>query len=116
MKEPNIIDSGKVEIKAEVASLISKPGKNKVGAPIGNKNSTKDKRVWGQIVRKLAIQEDYSKLHKVAEALYEKASDGDISAIKELGDRLDGKALQENVLTGDTDSPVTIQIVTGIDE
>jgi|TARA_R110000803_G_scaffold87355_4_gene154017 hypothetical protein len=90
--------------------------KKKVGAPLGNKNSTKDKRIWGQIVRKLAVQEDYHKLHKVAEALYDKASEGDISAIKELGDRLDGKALQENVLTGDADNPVTIQIVTGIDE
>tara|TARA_R110002124_G_scaffold260642_2_gene426562 strand:- start:6304 stop:6582 length:279 start_codon:yes stop_codon:yes gene_type:complete len=90
--------------------------KKKVGAPLGNKNSTKEKRIWGQIVRKLAIQEDYNKLHRVAEALYERAADGDISAIKELGDRLDGKALQENVLTGDSDNPVTIQIVTGIDE
>ena len=86
--------------------------KKKVGAPKGNKNSTKDKRVWGKIVRKLAIQEDYKKLHSVANALYAKAEDGDISAIKELGDRLDGKAMQE---IGGGDEPITIRVVTGID-
>jgi hypothetical protein len=86
--------------------------KKKVGAPKGNKNSTKDKRVWGKIVRKLAVQEDYKKLHSVANALYAKAEDGDISAIKELGDRLDGKAMQE---IGGGDEPITIVVKTGID-
>jgi hypothetical protein len=38
-----------------------------------------------------------------------------MTAIKELGDRLDGKALQENKLTGDSDEPVIIKIVTGIE-
>ena len=38
-----------------------------------------------------------------------------MAAIKELGDRLDGKALQENKLTGDTDQPIEIKIVTGIE-
>ena len=88
----------------------------KVGAPLGNKNSTRDKRIWGKIVRKLAVQEDYARLHKVANALFDKASDGDVSAIKELGDRLDGKSMQENVVSGDSDNPITIKIVTGIDE
>ena len=86
--------------------------KRKVGAPKGNKNSTRDKRVWGKIVRKLAVQEDYKKLHAVANALYAKAEEGDISAIKELGDRLDGKAVQE---IGGGDEPIIIKVVTGID-
>ena len=88
--------------------------KKKVGAPKGNKNSTKDKRVWGKIVRKLAVQEDYKKLHSVANALYAKAEDGDISAIKELGDRIDGKS--EQTISGDSDQPITIVVKTGIDE
>lgn len=86
--------------------------RRKVGAPKGNKNSTRDKRVWGKIVRKLAVQEDYKKLHSVANALYAKAEEGDISAIKELGDRLDGKAVQE---IGGGDEPIIIKVVTGID-
>ena len=61
----------------------------------GNKNSSKENRLWGNIVRKLAIQEDYKRLHAIAEKLYEKAAEGDLSAIKEVGDRLDGKATQQ---------------------
>jgi hypothetical protein len=109
----NVIDSGKIHI--ESASLTSSSAA-KPGAPLGNKNSTKDKRLWGKIIRKLAVQEDAVKLHSVANALFEKAAEGDIGAIKELGDRLDGKAQQENVVSGDQDNPVMIQVVTGIDD
>jgi len=87
-----------------------------MGAPLNNKNSTKEKRIWSKIVKKLAVQEDYARLHKVANALFDKAADGDISAIKELGDRIDGKSMQENMVTGDSDQPLTIKVVTGIDD
>ena len=85
-----------------------------MGAPINNKNSTKDKRVWGKVVRKLAVQEDYRRIHNVAEALFRKAEDGDIAAIKELGDRIDGKS--EQTISGDSEQPITIVVRTGIDE
>ena len=85
-----------------------------MGAPKGNQNSSADKRVWGKVVRKLAVQEDYKRIHNVAEALFRKAEDGDISAIKELGDRIDGKA--EQTISGDSDQPITIVVKTGIDE
>jgi len=83
-------------------------------AAIGNKNSSKENRVWGKVVRKLAVQEDHKRIHKVAEALFRKAEDGDISAIKELGDRIDGKSQQE--ITGNSDAPITVIVKTGIDE
>ena len=83
-------------------------------AAIGNKNSSKENRVWGKVVRKLAVQEDHKRIHKVAEALFRKAEDGDISAIKELGDRIDGKRQQE--ITGNSDAPITVIVKTGIDE
>jgi hypothetical protein len=85
-----------------------------MAAPLGNKNSSKDNRVWGKTVKKLAIQEDYKRIHKVAEALFRKAEDGDVAAIKELGDRIDGKSQQE--ITGNSDQPITIVVKTGIDE
>jgi hypothetical protein len=66
------------------------------------------------VVRKLAVQEDAKRLHQVAEALFRKAEDGDISAIKELGDRIDGKAMQE--ISGNSDAPITVIVKTGIDE
>jgi len=85
-----------------------------MAAPKGNQNSNKNNRAWGKVVKKLAIQEDAKRLHNVAEALFRKAEDGDIAAIKELGDRIDGKASQE--ITGDSDQPITIVVRTGIDE
>jgi hypothetical protein len=84
-----------------------------MGAPLKNQNARKYNRVWADIVRKLAVQEDYARLHRVAESLFKKAEEGDLTAIKELGDRLDGKALQE--IGGDSDNPITIRVVTGID-
>ena len=85
-----------------------------MSAPKGNKNSSKENRVWGKTIKKLAIQEDYKRIHKVAEALFRKAEDGDISAIKELGDRIDGRAQQ--TISGDSDAPITVIVKTGIDE
>ena len=84
----------------------------KVGAPIGNTNSSKEKRIWGNIIKKLAVQEDYKRLHIIAEALYEKASDGDLGAIKEIGDRLDGKAIAVTEIGGidGADIPLSIGI------
>ena len=85
-----------------------------MAAPLGNKNSTKEKRVWGKVVRKLAVQEDYKRLHKVAEALFKKAEEGDVASIKELGDRIDGKS--EQTISGDSDQPITIVVKTGIED
>lgn len=85
-----------------------------MAAPKGNRHSSKENRAWGKVVRKLAIQEDAKRLHNVAEALFRKAEDGDISAIKELGDRIDGKSMQE--ISGNSDAPITVIVKTGIDE
>jgi hypothetical protein len=78
----------------------------------GNKNSSKEKRIWGNIIRKLAVQEDYKRLHAIAEKLYEKAAEGDLGAVKEIGDRLDGKAIAVQELTGadGKDLPIGIGI------
>lgn len=82
----------------------------KVGAPIGNTNSSRSNRIWGNIIRKLAMQEDYKRLHAMAEKLYEKAAEGDLGAIKEVGDRLDGKAIATTELSGvdGKDLPISI--------
>jgi hypothetical protein len=88
---------------------------NKVGGQIGNKNSIKSNRLWAETIRRAVVQDDAQRLRQIAEALLTKASEGDMAAIKELGDRLDGKALQENKLTGDSDQPIEIKIVTGIE-
>jgi len=64
------------------------------GAPKGNTNSNADNRLWANTIRRAVTQSDGERLRRIAEALLDKAAEGDIQAIKELGDRLDGKAPQ----------------------
>lgn len=64
------------------------------GAPEGNTNSSKDNRLWAGTIRRAITQGDPERLRKIAEALLNKAAEGDMAAIKELGDRLDGKSTQ----------------------
>lgn len=72
-----------------------------MGAPLGNKNSTADKRAWGDTLRKIAVQNNGARLHKVAETLFDLAESGDVGAIREIGDRIDGKPKQELEHSGD---------------
>lgn len=85
------------------------------GAPLGNQNSIKSNRYFGETIKRMVTQSDGEILRRIAQALIDKASDGDLGAIKEFADRIDGKSMQENKMTGDEDAPVVIQIVTGID-
>jgi hypothetical protein len=79
------------------------------GAPEGNTNSNKDNRLWANTIRRAIAQSDGSRLRKIAEALLDKAAEGDISAIRELGDRLDGKATQP--IEGKVDQSITVEII-----
>jgi len=63
------------------------------GAPIGNKNATKNKP-WINALNRAIAQRDADDLRKIADKLISLAMEGDLNAIKELGDRLDGKATQ----------------------
>lgn len=87
-----------------------------MGAPKGNTNSSKTNRLWGDTIRRIAVQENGKKLREMAEALFEKAATGDINAIREIGDRLDGKAAQMIVGAGDDgehmiDGSITVRLV-----
>lgn len=64
------------------------------GPPKGNRNAAKDNRLWSETIRRAVTQADGKKLRAIADMLIEKACEGDIQAIKELGDRLDGKPAQ----------------------
>lgn len=55
-----------------------------------------------------AAGEDHKALRRVARALIDKAADGDVPAIKEIADRLDGKPAQ--AIVGDEDGPVKLEI------
>ena len=83
-----------------------------MGAPVGNRNGSKGDS-WEQAIRRalkarsLVAQREI--LDDAADALINKAIDGDIAALKELGDRLDGKAKQSVIVGGDTENPLIVQ-------
>ena len=87
-----------------------------MGRPKGSPN--KDGKEWRAAIRKavheLRVAEGDDKKIKalglLADRLVSKGLDGDVTAIKEIGDRLDGKAAQSVALTGDPDSPVTFNL------
>jgi hypothetical protein len=81
----------------------------------GNTHSSKINRLASETLKRVLVQEEAIRLRQVTEALVAKAEGGDVSAIKEIFDRIDGKVVQENKITGDSNEPVTIKIVTGIE-
>jgi hypothetical protein len=82
-----------------------------MGAPVGNNNATKNKP-WAEALARVNIQSDGAKMRAVAEKVWELAASGDIQAIKEIGDRVDGKAVASTEISGPDGSalPVTINV------
>lgn len=82
-----------------------------MGAPFGNQNARK--RHWAEAIT-AAVQKEVDpatgrrKLHAITDKLIELAENGDIQAMKEIGDRLDGKAKQQTELTGPDDGPLVV--------
>jgi hypothetical protein len=74
-----------------------------MGAPVGNQNARKGG--WGDALR-AAVEVEIDpatkrrKIHAIADKLVELAAAGEIQAIRELGDRLDGKPAQAIVHSG----------------
>ena len=78
------------------------------GAPLGNQNARKENRLWAETIRRAVAQNDAQKLRDLAEKLIELGASGDVSALREIGDRLDGKRAQQVQLSGDADAPLKI--------
>ena len=55
-------------------------------------------------------QDDGVKLRSAAEKLLELAAAGDVPALRELGDRLDGKPAQALTVTGDPENPLQSRV------
>lgn len=82
--------------------------------PPGNKNSSKENRLFADTVRRLAVQENGKRLRQVVESLYTSAEAGEVPAIKEIADRLDGKVPQG--IVGADGGPLTVQVVKFADD
>jgi hypothetical protein len=72
---------------------------NKGGAPIGNQNGKKGKLFYNHL-RVALVQEDSRKLRTIAQKLVDAAEQGEPWAIKEVIDRVDGKAVQATEISG----------------
>lgn len=72
---------------------------NKGGGQIGNQNAKKGRLFFEQL-RKELVQEDAIRLRKIAKKLVEAAEDGEPWAVKEIMDRVDGKAIQATEISG----------------
>ena len=78
-----------------------------MGAPLGNKNATKSKP-WTEAINRVLVQEDGKKMRELAEKLVAKALEGDVSALKEVGDRMEGKPAQSIEASGADGGPLLL--------
>ena len=74
--------------------------------PAGRPKGSKTNRIWADAISKALAQSEEGKPQKIrdlADKLITMALDGDMQAMKEIGDRVDGKALAEVNITGGID-------------
>lgn len=83
-----------------------------MGAPLGNQNGAKAKRWQKALERALARFGDAGEVDKgldgIADKVVAAAHAGDVTAWKEIGDRMDGKPAQAVTVSGDPDNPLQV--------
>lgn len=77
------------------------------GGQVGNQNASKGKRFASVLEARI---EELKAMPLIAQALIDKALDGDMQAIKEVADRLDGKPKQQIDVGGQEDNPLITAI------
>lgn len=78
-----------------------------MGAPVGNQNAAKAKVWHAAIMRALdkrGAGDRIKALDELASILLDKVAEGDLPALKEFGDRMDGKPAQA-IIGGDETDP-----------
>lgn len=83
------------------------------GAPLGNRNAAKAK-VWHAAImraleRRKPADERIAAIDELADKLLELVSTGDLGALKEFGDRLDGKPAQAIIGGDEDDAPIRVE-------
>lgn len=85
-----------------------------MSAPIGNQFATKS-RLWRQAIERAlgnrSRVDQVEALDALAEKLLARCDEGDMAALKELGDRLDGKPAQSVTVAGDEERPLIHKVV-----
>lgn len=85
-----------------------------MAAAPGNQYAAKA-RIWQAAIKRALAEksrlEQKEALDDLALVLVAKAMDGDLGALKELGDRLDGKPAQALDVGGQSDNPILTEVV-----
>lgn len=84
--------------------------------PVGSKSE----KIWRdavmRAVKRRNSKEEPQALEKLADELVATALAGDVTALKEIGDRLDGKPTQQLQHSGDAQSPLVVNVVKFADD
>lgn len=86
-----------------------------MAAPIGNQNAAKAK-VWSAAIqraldRRQPADQRIKAIDELADKLLDACYGGDLAALKELGDRLQGKPAQAIIGGGEGDPAVTLRVI-----
>lgn len=65
------------------------------GGSTPDNTGPKSQKPWKDALRKAIATADGKVLRRLADALVKKAAEGDVAALKEIGDRLDGRSVQQ---------------------
>lgn len=80
-----------------------------MGAPVGNQNAAKAK-LWSAAIHRALEKrgggDKVKALDDLAEKLLQNCDSADLAALKELGDRIDGKPAQS--IVGDEENPLQL--------
>lgn len=84
-----------------------------MAAPVGNQNAAKAK-VWAAAIqraleRRKPANERIAAIDELAEVLLDQCMGGNLAALQELGNRLDGKPAQAITVGGDSENPIEVQ-------
>jgi hypothetical protein len=74
------------------------------GAPVGNQNAAKSRMFYDKL--RLVLTTEPHRLRGIAEQLVSQAEAGEPWAIKEIIDRMDGKAIQATTIENADGSPL----------
>lgn len=86
------------------------------GGKIGNQNAAKGRLFEDGLLRAIKAKDALAKedgvtLRRIAEELLDKGLAGDVNAITQIRDTLDGKPKQRAELTGEDGSPLFAEVV-----
>jgi hypothetical protein len=91
-----------------------------MGAPTGNQNAARAK-VWRSAIeraleRRKPLRERLKAIDDLADALLDKALTGDLAALQEFGNRMDGKPAQSLHVTSEDGSSDLVDVLKSLAE